>query len=54
MDGLSTFVSTDVIKEKNYDLMPAVYVKEKMKEESMTIEEIDEELAKLYAQLGVK
>lgn len=54
LDGLSTFVSTDVIKDKNYDLMPAIYVKEQIQEESMTIEEIDEELAKLYAQLGVK
>ena len=54
VDGLSALISAEVIKEKNYDLMPATYVKEQMQEESMTIEEIDEELAKLYAQIGVK
>lgn len=54
LEGLSTIVSNETIVEKNYDLMPATYVKEQMQEESMTIEEIDEELAKLYAQIGVK
>ena len=54
VEGLSVCISRDEIKAKNYDLMPAVYAKEKMKEETVTIEEIDEELAKLYAQIGIK
>ena len=33
---------------------PNTYVKEKIEEESITIEEIDSELEKLYAQLGIK
>lgn len=54
MEEISRVVSFVEIEENNYNLMPNTYVKEKIEEESITIEEIDSELEKLYAQLGIK
>ena len=54
VEEISTIISNDKIVEKGYDLMPTTYVKEKIAEESITIEEIDSELEKLYTQLGIK
>ena len=34
--------------------MPTTYIKERLEEDDMTVEEIDAELKKLYASLGVK
>ena len=53
VEGLSSSISLQTIVNKDYDLMPTTYIKERLAEEDMTIEEIDAELEKLYAQIGV-
>ena len=54
IEGLSSNISLQTIADKNYDLMSTTYVKERLEEDDMTVEEIDAELEKLYASLGVK
>lgn len=54
IEGLSSNISIQTIEEKDYDLMPTTYIKERLEEGDMTVEEIDAELEKLYASLGVK
>ena len=54
IEGLSSNISLQAIENKNYDLMPTTYIKERLEEDDMTVEEIDAELKKLYASLGVK
>ena len=54
IEGLSSNISLQTIAEKGYDLMPTTYIKERLEEDDMTVEEIDAELEKLYASLGVK
>ena len=54
IEGLSSNISLQTIAEKGYDLMPTTYIKERLEEDDITIEEIDAELEKLYASLGVK
>lgn len=51
IDEFSSLVGYEEIIKNKYDLMSTTYVKEKLKEESITIQEIDDELSKLYAQL---
>lgn len=51
VDELSALVSNDTIVNNRFDLMPTTYVKEQLEEENVTIQEIDDALAKLYAQL---
>lgn len=51
IDEFSSLVGYEEIIKNKYDLMPTTYVKEKLEEESITIQEIDDELSKLYAQL---
>lgn len=53
-EGLSTVVSVDEIMKNNFDLMPSRYVKEIRTGIDMTLEEIDNRLAALYAKLGIK
>ena len=54
IEGLSSNISIQTIEGKDYDLMPTTYIKERLEEDDMTVEEIDAELEKLYASLGVK
>lgn len=53
-EDISVKVAFDQIDTKEFNLMPNTYVAEKMHEETLTIEEIDSELSKLYAQLGIR
>ena len=53
-EGLSTVVSVDEIMKNNFDLMPSRYVKEIRTGADMTLEEIDNRLAALYAKLGIR
>ena len=53
-DGISAIVSNDAIRKEGLDLMPSRYVKEPRGECEMTIEDIDNKLAALYAKLGIK
>lgn len=53
-EGLSTVVPVDEIMKNNFDLMPSRYVKEIRTGADMTLEEIDNRLASLYAKLGIR
>lgn len=52
--GLSVSVMNKEVEANDYNLMPTTYVKELIEKETRTIEDIDSELEKLYAQLGLK
>ncbi|MGN0804457.1 MAG: N-6 DNA methylase, partial [Candidatus Coproplasma sp.] len=54
IEEISRVVSYEEIETANFNLMPNTFVKEKMESESISLEEIDSELKKLYAQLGIK
>lgn len=53
VNEISALVDAEVIMQKGYDLMPTTYVKERMMQETLTMEEIEAELKSLYAKLGV-
>ena len=54
VEGFSSNAALKTIESKDYDLMPTTYIKERLEEDNITVEEIDAELEKLYASLGVK
>lgn len=54
VEGISSNATLKTIESKDYDLMPTTYIKERLEEDNITVEEIDAELEKLYASLGVK
>ena len=54
VEGISSNAALKTIESKDYDLMPTTYIKERLEEDNITVEEIDAELEKLYASLGVK
>ena len=54
VDEISVIVGDEEIVAKDYNLMPTTYVKEKVEDDLITIEEIDSELKDLYAKLGLK
>ena len=49
--GFSRVVSNDEVRSKEYNLIPASYVEVYKEEDGVTLEEIDNQLAKLYSQL---
>ena len=50
-DGFSQIVASATIRDNQYNLTPAAYVTAIVEEDSTTLEEIDEELKKLYEEL---
>lgn len=54
VDEISVIVKNEEVVSKEYNLMPITYVKEKVEDDLITIEEIDSELKDLYAKLGLK
>ena len=50
-DGFSCIASLDEIRNNNYNLVPATYIASPGEEDSMTMEEVEAQLAELYRQL---
>ena len=51
INGFSFIVHQNEIREKDYNLVPATYVTAPTEEDSITMEEVDSQLAELYRQL---
>lgn len=56
ISGISKFCTIDEVAETNYDLIPARYASDiiaEAEEDTVTLKEIDDELAELYKKLGL-
>ncbi len=51
IEGFSCLASLDEIRNNNYNLVPATYLASPGEEDSMTMEEVEAQLAELYRQL---
>ncbi len=51
IDGFSCLIHQNRIREKDYNLVPATYLAAPMEEDSITMEEVNAQLAELYRQL---
>ena len=51
IDGFSFIVHQNEIRKKDYNLVPATYVTAPAEEDSITMEEVNSQLAELFRQL---